>query len=141
MERYIKTVSGDLDDMRDSVSWLNLASLVQGIIDVQNLVVVFNPKEKYSVGQQVNRAVTLIGPFSLSRKFFDTGLTKPNPVIWLAVGKIFQSVLAKINEFKTILFQNPKADMYSLTEKEELFKALKRTTNYFDSLFETLLLC
>ncbi len=111
-----------------SVAWLNLCSMVKQIIEVQNLAIVFNPKEKHTVTQQAVRAATLIGPCSLPRNFLFKGLVKENSGIRLTVGRIFQAIFTKMNEFKSILFTNPKANMYSDSEKQELFSSFKGET-------------
>lgn len=132
LDCYFRNVSAELDNMRISPAWLNLCSLVEKIIRTQNLTVVFNPREKHTASQQAVRAATLMGPCALPRNFFFKGLTKENPAIRLAIGRIFQAVFTKINEFKTILYQNPKANMYSDSEKRDIFSAFTSKTVYTD---------
>lgn len=137
MDCYFRHFSAELDNMRISSAWLNLCSLVGQVIKVQNLAIIFNPREKHSASQQAVRATTLIGCFALPRNFFFKGLTKENPAIRLAVGRIFQAVFTKINEFKTVLYQNPKANMYSDSEKRDIFAAFTSKSDYTYRVFLT----
>lgn len=130
LDCYFRHISDELDNMRISLAWLNLCSLVEQIIQVQNLTVVFNPREKHTASQQAARAATLMGPCSLPRKFFTKGFNKENLAIRLAIGRIFQAVFSKINEFKTILYQNSKANMYSDSEKGDIFSAFTSKNTY-----------
>ena len=132
LDCYFGYISFHLEKPRMSVVWLNLCSLIKQIIEAQNLAIIFNPKEKHSITQQAVRAATLLGPCSLPRNFFFKGLVKENSGIRLTVGRILQTVFNKMNEFQNILSQNPKANVYSESEKQEIFSALKGKTNSYN---------
>lgn len=90
---------------------------------------VFNPKEKHSVAQQALRAATLVGPLSLPRNFFTKGLLVEHSGIRMNVGELLLAVFAKVNEFHCILMKHPKANVYSETEKNDIFSAFKSKWN------------
>lgn len=121
---YLNYVYEELDHIRISPAWVSLCSVVLRVIEVQNLLVIFNPKEKHTVGQQALRAATLLGPCALPKNFFSRALMDESPAIKLTVGRILQTVLKKVEEFQRILFHDPKAKMYSESEKNSIFKQL-----------------
>jgi hypothetical protein len=131
MDCYFRSLVADLEQIRMSVPWLNLCDVVQQIIKVQNLTMIFNPKEKHSVAQQAIRAATLVGPLSLPRNFFVKSLLMEHSGIRVNAGRLLQTVFDKINEFHTILMKNPKASVYTDTEKNDIFAAFKSKTKYF----------
>ncbi|KAI9561029.1 Nucleolar pre-ribosomal-associated protein 1 [Daphnia sinensis] len=130
LDCYFRSIALEIDHIRMSVPWQKLSSVVKQIIEVQNLTMVFNPKEKHTVAQQALRAATLVGPLSLPRNFFTKGLLIEHSGIRMIVGEILQVIFTKINEFQNILMKNPKANMYSETEKKEIFLAFKKKISW-----------
>lgn len=124
LDSYFNYVYEELEDMRLSPAWISLCSLILRTIEVQNLTIIFNPKEKHTVDQQALRTATLMGPCSLPKDFFLKALVNENPTIKLTVGRILQTILNKVDEFKAILLHSPKACSYSISERNEIFSTL-----------------
>ena len=128
---YIRWATPDLNEVRTSFAYKTLLDTIREAIAVQNLSVLFNPKEKYSVNQQSQRAATILGCLALPHNFFHRGLTHPETEIRIAFASFLQVLFKKINELEHILNHNPKADAYSKTEKEQIFLKLKGETVFF----------
>lgn len=118
-----------------SPAWLELCSIVCRILKAQNVSLVFNPYEKFTVRQQVGRTATLIVPLALKQFFFITGLTHDKLAIRLATGRILLAVMSKVTEFQDTLMKSPKAGGYNEAEKAAIMHNLKGIHAHLTSRF------
>ena len=129
LRSYFRAISVDLLEIRMSPAWLELCSLVHRILEAQNLSVIFNPREKHGIRQQVNRASALMTPLVLRKSFFIDGLANDNVNIRLAVGQILLTMLKKVTEFKQMLTTNAKAtSIYTETERTTIIDKFNKGT-------------
>ena len=125
MRWYLREVTEDFADLRLTDAWLALSNLIEQVLEAQNLELILNPKEKFSVKQQVQRASTLIIPPVFNQAFFINALNFDGLKVKLTACRILQIVLRKTETFLNMLQLSPKADMYSKAEKDSISSSFK----------------
>lgn len=122
---YLPLLSEHLGDARATQPWFVLCSLVRQTIDVQNLEIIFNPREKFTVKQQTIRAASLIAPLLWGSSFFPDAMSHQDLKVRLAAGSLLQTVVKKMTELGNILTNNRRTDVYTDKEKSAIFTSLK----------------
>lgn len=125
---YTSEIAKDLSHPRMSRAYLDLCSMAEEIVASQNVTIVFNPKEKYTVKQQAKRAAALIAPYALGQEIFVAALSDENAGVKVAVGEILLTILDKAIEFQDILNHHQKAKMYNDQERKAIFSNFKGIT-------------
>lgn len=121
VRQYMSEVSTDLSQPRMSRAYVDLCSMVKRVIASQNLLIIFSPKEKYTVKQQSKRAAALVAPYAIGQQTFTAGLSDENVGVKVAVGDILLTILDKAIEFNEILRDHFKARVYSEQERKAIF--------------------
>ena len=125
MRWYLPPLSEYLGDVRPTKPWFQLCRLVQRIIDSQNLEIIFNPREKFTCKQQAIRGASLIAPLMWSQSFFATAMSSESMQVKLAAGTLLQTVLKKMLQYRHILMNNRRAEVYTTNEKMDMFSTFK----------------